>query len=197
MDEDLSFQSLLGRLRRGDEAAWAEFISQHEGEVRRVIRSRLGTVLRPVLDSADVWQSVLASFFVRVTLGQFELAGSHDLVKLLGRMARNKVVSQGRKQQAGRRDRRRAAPGAAEAAAEVPAPGPSPSELISRGELLQRARALLTAEERRLADLKAQGRGWDEIARELGGAPNALRMRLTRAVSRVARQLQLDEVGHG
>jgi RNA polymerase sigma-70 factor (ECF subfamily) len=190
------FEELLLRLRRGDEEAWAELVGRHEGEVRRVIRSRLGAGLRPVLDSADVWQSVLASLFVRVTLGQYELQSPQDLVKLLGRMARNKVVSQGRRNEAGRRDRRRVAPGGASETAQLPASGPSPSEVLSRCELLERVLDRLTPGERLLVDLKAQGHGWDEIAREVGGKPNAVRMRLIRAVDRVARQLGLDEVGH-
>src|SRR5262245_2293502 len=129
------FDELLGLLRQGDEAAWAELVRRHEAEVRRVIRSRLGAKFRPLLDSADVWQSVLASFFVRARLGQFELGGPRDLVKLLTRMARNKVVSQGRKLEAGRRDCRRVAPASGPEAER--AAGPSPSEAASREELLR------------------------------------------------------------
>jgi RNA polymerase sigma factor (sigma-70 family) len=192
---DLSFEALVHRLRRGDNAAWAELVSRHEAEVRRVIRSRLGAEFRPLLDTVDVWQSVLASFFVRVRLGQFELGGSRDLVKLLARMARNKVVSQGRKLEADRRDCRRVEPASGDEAARAADPGPSPSEAASHGELLRRVRDQLTAEERQLADLKAQGYGWQEISHAVGGAPNALRMRLVRAIDRAARRTGLDEVG--
>jgi DNA-directed RNA polymerase specialized sigma24 family protein len=172
------FEELLPRLRRGDEEAWAELICRCEGEVRRVVRSRLGAGLRPVLDSADVWQLVLASFFVRVSLGKFDLNSPRDLARLLGRMARNKVVSQGRKQEAGRRDRRRVARGATFDASQLPASGPSPSEVLCRCEPLERVQDQLRVEERLLVDRKGQAHGWEEIAREVGGAPNAAQMRL-------------------
>ena len=194
MTADVPFDELLRRLRRADEEAWAEVVGRYGAEVRRVIRSRLGASLRPVVDSADVWQSVLASFFVRLNLGQFDLDTPEQLVTLLTRMARNKVVTQGRKLQAVRRDARRVEAGSAEMN-ELAAPGPAPSATVARRELLQKVRGQLSAEERRLADLKSEGYGWQEIATAVGGAPNALRMQLARAVDRAARQLGLDEVG--
>jgi RNA polymerase sigma-70 factor (ECF subfamily) len=191
---DVPYDVLLHRLRRGDDEAWTELVRRHEGEVRRVIRSRLGSTYRPVLDSADIWQSVLASLFVRLSLGQFDLDTPTDLVKLLTRMALNKVASQGRMLEADCRDRRRVA-ASDSALRRVVAPGPSPSEAVSRCELLQRVRRQLSEEERRLAELHAQGYDWLEIAAAVGGTPNGLRMRLVRAVNRAARSLGLDEVG--
>jgi len=43
------------------------------------------------------------------------------------------------------------------------------------------------------ADQRAQGRSWTEIAEQAGGAPDALRMQLLRAIDRVSRELRLEE----
>ena len=51
----------------------------------------------------------------------------------------------------------------------------------------------MTPDERRLLEWREQGREWAEIAREFGGRPDALRVRLARAVARIARELGLDE----
>ena len=59
--------------------------------------------------------------------------------------------------------------------------------------MLDRLQQRLTAEERQLADLRAQGREWPEIAAQVGGTPSGRRKQLTRAVDRVARELGLDE----
>jgi hypothetical protein len=46
-----------------------------------------------------------------------------------------------------------------------------------------------------LADRRALGRSWADIAAEVGGKPDALRLRLSRAADRVAHDLGLDEDG--
>jgi hypothetical protein len=59
--------------------------------------------------------------------------------------------------------------------------------------LLHSLQQRLTPEDRQLADLRAQGREWPDIAVQLGGTPSGRRKQLTRAVDRVARELGLDE----
>ena len=56
----------------------------------------------------------------------------------------------------------------------------------------------LDAEERQLADLRAQGVAWADIAAQLGGTPDGRRVQLNRAVARVSSALGLvedDETG--
>jgi RNA polymerase sigma-70 factor (ECF subfamily) len=60
--------------------------------------------------------------------------------------------------------------------------------------LLAQVRDRLDDGERELADLRASGLAWADIAERLGGSPQARRMQLARAVDRVARALRLDEV---
>jgi RNA polymerase sigma-70 factor (ECF subfamily) len=192
MAQDQAFMDLVGRVRAGDGQAAAELVRRYEPAIRLAVRARLtDPALRRLLDSLDVCQSVLASFFVRAAAGQFHLDGPGQLLKLLEGMARNKLLRQAERQGAARRDYRRldrVGPGDGH----VLDPGPSPSQVVANRELWQQFHSRLTAEERRLADGRAAGRSWPEIAAEVGGRPDALRMQLNRALDRVTRELGLD-----
>src|SRR5262249_9745446 len=131
------------------------------------------------------------SFFVRAALGQFELDTPEHLLKLLARMARNKLGTAVAHHRAQRRDYRRAE--GAEEDRDLPARDGSPSAQVAGRELLEAARRRLSPEERRLLELRQDGREWADIARELGGSPDGLRVRLARAVERVAGELGLEE----
>jgi hypothetical protein len=51
----------------------------------------------------------------------------------------------------------------------------------------------MTEEERQLADLRADGRDWNQIAAQCGGSPEALRKQLARAIDRVSAELGLED----
>jgi hypothetical protein len=55
----------------------------------------------------------------------------------------------------------------------------------------------LSEEERQIADLRARGLAWEEVAGQLGGTAQARRMQLARAAERVSRELGLDEDASG
>ena len=186
-------RDLLRRVREGDEQAAAELVRTYEPAIRVAVRVRLTDArLRRLVDSIDICQSVLANFFVRAASGQFELERADQLVKLLVTMARNRVVNEAHKQQAARRDQRRLEAGALHENA-VADDDPSPSQIVANRELLGEFRSRLTEQERQIADLRSHGRAWPEIAADLGQNPEALRMRYTRAMNRVARELGLEE----
>jgi RNA polymerase sigma-70 factor (ECF subfamily) len=193
MPEDATFDALIGRVRAGDQDAAADLVRRYEPEIRRAVRYRLADArLGTLLDSMDICQSVLKSFFMRAAAGQYDLKTPQQLLGLLATMARNKLHSQARKHQALRRDRRRAAPGALDEEGLVD-PAPSPSGEVAARDLLHEVRRRLTPEERRLMDLRAQGHEWATIAAQLGGGVDALRVKLSRALDRVAGQLGLDD----
>jgi RNA polymerase sigma-70 factor (ECF subfamily) len=195
MPQDDSFHDLIRRVRCGDDAAAAEVVQRYGAALRRAVRARLTDPnLRRLLDSMDVCQSVLASFFVRASAGQYALDTPGQLVRLLASMARHKLLGQAERLRAARRDCRRQV--GDWAAGEPADPGPQPPQLAAGRELLQEFRSRLSEEERRLADQRALGRSWADIAAEVGGNADALRMRLSRAADRVARELGLDaEIG--
>jgi RNA polymerase sigma-70 factor (ECF subfamily) len=196
MSADTSFRDLVLRVRGVVAAAAAELVRHYEPALRRAVRVRLRDArLRRLFDSMDVCQSVMASFFVRAALGQYELDSPEQLLKLLATMARNKVVNAAARQGAGRRDYRRTEGGDAQAR-EIAGRGATPSQVVAAEELLQEARRRLGTDELRLLELRQQGREWADIAAELGGSPQALRKRLERAVERVATDLGLAEESH-
>jgi RNA polymerase sigma factor (sigma-70 family) len=194
MTEAPAFEELIRRIRAGDQDAAAVLVKHYEPAIRRAVRFRLADArLGTLLESMDICQSVLASFFIRAASGQYELRTPGQLVKLLTAMARNKLTSQARKQNAQRRDGRRVTAGGQDDNRFVAA-GPSPSKEFAVRELLQEVYRRLSADERQILDLRNEGRDWAAVAAHLGGGAEALRRKLSRALDRVAEQMGLDDV---
>jgi RNA polymerase sigma-70 factor (ECF subfamily) len=194
MLDEAAFRELMQQVRAGDESAATQLVRHYEPVIRRAMRFRMADRrLDAALDSMDICQSVLASFFVRTAAGQFDLDQPEKLVKLLVTMARNKLTSQARRHYAQRRDRRRTttAPGDGE----LGGTQSTPSQQIAARELLQELYRRLTPEELELVQLRNQGEDWSSIAHQLGGNAVLMRKRLSRALDRVSQELGLDE-GH-
>ncbi|WP_165226813.1 RNA polymerase sigma factor [Aquisphaera insulae] len=184
--------ALLDRFRAGDAGAAIELVRAYEPHLRRIIRLRIrDSRLRRLYDSADICQSVLASFFARLSLGQFDLESPAQLVRLLEIMARNKLATEARKANVTRRVEvgAVASPGGVSAVLDRPAPGPSVTEQVAWREMVEMVRVRLSDDERAISDMRAAGCEWSEIAARLDGGPDAVRKRLERAFDRVAREL--------
>src|SRR5262245_3947774 len=197
MSDSSEFLGLIQRVRSGDQSAATELVQRYEPLIRRQVRLQLEDQrLARLFDSMDVCQSVLASFFVRTAVGEYDLQAPEQLVGLLVKMARNKLASAARQATRQRRDYRRQAAGDLDVHA-VAAREPSPSRQVAGAELLQRARERLTEEERQIADLRGEDLAWDQIAERLGGNANARRMQLARALERIVAELGLDDETDG
>lgn len=193
MPGDHSFVELIQRVRQRDEAAAEELVRRYESAIRRVVRIHLrDSRMRRVLDSMDICQSVLATFFVRTALGQFDLETPEQMLNLLTSIARNKLTNQAHRLQAQRRDLRRDVV-IGEHADRLLSEASGPSEQVSAKEILEKVRGRLSEEELHLAEQRALGRPWQEIADELGATAVASRKKLTRALNRVLSELGLDE----
>jgi DNA-directed RNA polymerase specialized sigma24 family protein len=190
MVDSQEFRGLINRVRAGDEAAATELVRRYEAAIRRAARiAMLDRRLSRVLDSADIAQSVMASFFVRAALGQYTLETPDQLLRLLSRMARNKLANQSARLRAARHD-----PGHLADAVDiqgVPAPGACPARQAEARELLEETRRRLPPETLEILERRQRGDDWATIASDLGGQPEALRKKYARAVDRVARQLGL------
>ena len=186
-----TFRHLIEQVRAGDDQAAADLVQRYEPMIRRAARVRLtDRHLGRVLDSMDICQSVLASFFVRAALGHYDLSSPEQLLKLLATMARNKLANQANAQRAARRDVRRVEFGADHGA--IAGPDLSPSRHLGARELLEAARTRFTADELRIIDFRQEGAEWTDVAAVLGGTPEALRKKHARAVARVAHEIGLD-----
>ncbi len=191
--DDNQFRELIQRVRAQDQEAAAELMRRYEKAIRRVVRIHLrDSHLRRVLDSMDICQSVLASFFFRTALGQYELETPEQLLNLLASITRNKLTNQVQHLRAQRRDLRRDASLADDAIALIDRAS-DPSQQASAREMLERIRAGLDRPERYLAEQRALGRSWKDLAEELGSTDVALRKKLTRALNRVMKELGVDD----
>lgn len=186
------FLSFLLRVRGGDADAAAELVRRYERAVRVAVRIRLTDPnLRRHFDSLDVCQSVLGSFFVRIAAGQFDIQEPRDLVALLARMAEHKLSGKVRHWRRLRRDQRRVtADGELD---HLNAEGPGPEEIAIGRDLFETLRARLSPENRLLAEQRAAGHSWPEIAEQLGGTAQARRRQLSRAVNQLAAELGIDD----
>lgn len=197
MEPDPSFAAWMARVRAGDPAAAADLVRRYERAVRVAVRVKLTDPrLRRHFDSMDVCQSVMASFFVRAAAGEYDLDDPRQLVALLVKMAQNKLMMQVRRYRTKGRDVGRVA-AACDAVPPLADPGPGPDQQAAGRDLLDRVLDALPPHERELAQRRAVGQSWADVARDLGGTPEAHRMRLSRALDRVTEALGLDTVPDG
>jgi len=194
---DPGFIELIRQVEAGSEDAATELLRHYGPSLRRIARVRLhGSEIRRVLDSQDIYQSVMAVFFQRIQTGTFELQTPDDLIRLVSTMIRNRVTDKVRQHHAQRRDLRRNLSVENESIAVVDM-GDSPSVLVSREELISRFRALLTEQECLLLDERARGHTWQELAERLSATPDQLRKQLSRALEKVTAQLDPGGPDHG
>jgi RNA polymerase sigma-70 factor (ECF subfamily) len=195
MSEESGFQEFLRRIRAGEPEAAATLVRTYEPILRRSVRVwSVDPRLWRFFDPTDICQSVFASFFGRAALGAFELATPRDLLKLLVGITRKKLADHVRYESAARRDYRRVHTGV-HLEKKMLAYGPLPDQEVELQELLCEFDRRLTKEERWLAEQRAQGQSWDQIAQAGGDNPEALRKKLQRALERVAGELELRASG--
>jgi RNA polymerase sigma-70 factor (ECF subfamily) len=193
MSEQPDFAEFLRRIRCGDAQAAQELVRRYESAIRLAVRTRLtDPALKRQVDSADICQSVLGSFFVRAAAGQYDLTEPAQLVALLVRMARNKLANQARFARRQRRDAHLVT-AQDDAVEQVADGGPAPDQIAAARDLLAAVRASLSPEERELADRRGAGQSWTEIAAAMGGTATGRRMQLKRAIDRLAPRLGLTD----
>lgn len=93
----VAFDELMCRVQAGDADAAAELVHEYESDIRLEVRVRLRVQngrVRRMLDSMDITQSVLASFFAGVAVGRIAPQHPQQLLALLVTMARNKLLTQ-------------------------------------------------------------------------------------------------------
>ena len=191
---DTSFKSLIERLRQGDVFAAEQFYHGYGEQLRRVVRVHLiDPRLRRRLDSADICQSVFGNFFLRMALGQFDIANPADLLGLLSAMARNRVAYHANKERAARRDVRRDLPVAVDDL-DLPNDEESPSQIVASQDLISAFFQRLDGENKLIADLRREGRSWEEIAVERGRTAEAVRKQYQRALQRISRELEVEDL---
>ena len=136
MPDRTEFRQLIRRVRERDQEAAQELVRRYESAILRVVRIHMrDSRVRRVLDSADICQSVLASFFVRTALGQYEVDSPEQLLNLLTTITRNKLTNQANRLRAQRRDIRREC-SIGDYAGPLLHPASDPSRQVSAREIL-------------------------------------------------------------
>jgi RNA polymerase sigma factor (sigma-70 family) len=194
--ESEEFPDFLAALRQRDPQAFERLIALCGPEIRAQIRSGLkGAQLRHVLDSVDVWQSILFKFHQCVQKGQFQAETFDQVRGYVRTMARNKLVDIIRKAQTARRHQALALSGQrAGTASEAADPGSSPSHQVAYAELEQRFLSQLSPKTRQILGWKAQGWTWPQIAAELGELHATIRIRFDREIQRALEHLGRQEI---
>jgi len=191
MDDSEDFARLIRRIRAGDAEAAEELVKSYESDLRIIARVKLNDPrLRRLVDSMDICQSIFGNFFVRAYTGQFEIETPEQLMNLLATMIRNKVTDHARRHTARLRNIERIAGTPVD---ELPLLDhqPSAESVVAAREITHEVRRRLTIDELAVVDRRMNDLGWDEIAAELGGSPDALRKKMTRAMNRVSKELGL------
>jgi RNA polymerase sigma-70 factor (ECF subfamily) len=187
------FEQLIERVRAGDADAAEDLVKQFESTIRVAVRIRLfDPALRRQLDSLDICQSVLASFFVRVAAGQYHLHHPSQLVALLTKMAYNKLNWHARNSLRKRRDTRRLSD-VSDEALQLESHVPGPARQVEARELLQQARQHMDSTMRGIAARRVNGDTWDQVASELGGTAESRRKQFQRGMDEIAHLLGIDD----
>lgn len=180
-DADDEFPKLLARLRAGDEAALALLVERHGDIIRRTAHSLLGPLLRPHLDTMDLFQSLHRTLLIGLRDQKFDISTPDKLIALTATLLRRKVARHWRKLK-----HRRDITGSPvdlntqPADATHDALGADPAQTLPQTEQVQRLLASLDHLDRRLLELRLIGHNTADAARKLGVDPAIMRVRLGR-----------------
>jgi RNA polymerase sigma-70 factor (ECF subfamily) len=179
-------QVLVGRWRAGDAAARATLIARIDPLLRRFARGRVPQLLRHEQDTADLVQSTWLRVLDR--LGSISLQHPGDFFAYLRMVLINALRESLRRQGVSPIDFH----ADAEAVTSVlAASNVDPADWLAYEQIL----AAMPPEHRTLVLMRYEfGMSFAEISTELGETPNAVRMRLNRALARIAQVTDADPV---
>lgn len=187
MPTDPEFNTLMGRLRKGDEdAAQMAFHLM----VRRLIaqaRRRLRHFPPRLVDPEDVAQSVFRSFFCGLKAGEFELYNWDDLWGLLSRITWRKCGHKIEHLFTKKRDlRREVTPPDDWRELEALADDPTPSQAAILAETVETLMRDLEPRERVILSMRLEGHNVEDI----GKAVERTERTVSRVLSRVRKKLE-------
>jgi DNA-directed RNA polymerase specialized sigma24 family protein len=186
---DAGFHEFFEILRSGDTEAVGRLLSDFDPFLRRAIRLRLcDRRARRVVDTSDILQSLLKDYLSREVADAGD-ASSGRLRAYLAAAAQYKVSSKTRK------ERRRIAD--LDDIAEPVSDEPPASKQAEDRDFIDAIRRRLDEGDRRLFDLSQQGRTWQQIANEIGGHPDTLRIQLRRSVAAALAEIRPGEPMNG
>jgi DNA-directed RNA polymerase specialized sigma24 family protein len=175
----------LAVIQGRDAYAVGQLLHELDPFLRQIIRMQLiDGKLRHVIETADILQSLLKDFLGRGVDSPSARTDQGGLRAYFAAAVRNKVLKRLRKEER----RVGALPDDCQCLSrELPV-----SQQFEEQELLLAMRSRLSNYEVQILDLRMQGLTWREVAESVGQTPAAVRIRLTRVVGAV-----LKELGYG
>jgi len=198
MPGDESEYDLVERWRQGDQEAGNIIANRYGERLARLISRYMSPRLRQRLDPEDIVQSTFRSFFERTKQGQFRIASSADLLRLLIKIARNKTVGKQQIHSAAKRDmaaETELASGELEELA-VSREDP-PSDVVAMLDAVEKVLKEATQRDADIFALRLQDYKYAEIAKKLGITLSAVRSSLDRIKRKLQSLLNGDEDQQG
>ena len=160
---------LLAKYRAGDEQAATELFRRYVSRLTVLARARIAPRIARRFDAEDVVLSAYRSFFIRARDGQFALARSGDLWRLLVEIVLRKLYRQAARHTADKRsiDREQPLPTGGESAWEalsLRSASPTAEEAMALAEVLEIFMQQLEPLLRRVVELRLQDRPIADIA---------------------------------
>jgi RNA polymerase sigma factor (sigma-70 family) len=191
------WQRLIQGLREGNRQIVQEFCEQYGMLLEQLAEKHLSAKVRRRVGPETVVQSACRTFLRRAQAGEFRLADSEDLWRLLCAITLTKVREQVRFHQRQKRGLGQEVPLTSvspegEARRVEPAdPRPSPDEAAEFADQFQQLMASLDEEEQQLVDLKLQQCTNLEAAAHMGCSERTVRRILKRVQARLQRAFQV------
>jgi RNA polymerase sigma factor (sigma-70 family) len=191
------WQRLINGLREGDPQVVREFCEQYGASLHEVAEKYVVGALRRRLGPEDVVQSACRTFLRRARDGQFQLADSENLWRLLCAITLAKFREQSRyhlRQKRGldREVQPARTPGEESTGRFDPAdPQPTPAEAVEFADQLRQLLASFDDEEQRVVELKLQEYTNEEIAERLQCSERTVRRTLKRVQARWLRTAEV------
>jgi RNA polymerase sigma factor (sigma-70 family) len=193
MPEATDFPDLIQRVRCGDEAAAAELVHRFQPFLQRLVRIRMRQRvdykrMRLQVDPSDVCQSVFRSVLEGLQKGRYRLEQPADLERLLQAMTRFNIATKARRWGV----RLRSLVDDFEAQKLLDS-APGPDHGVDARDLVDAIQVEFTEDELEILTLRLDEAPWADVAKRLGGTPDAVRVKMSRAIARVRDRMKQGE----
>jgi RNA polymerase sigma factor (sigma-70 family) len=185
------WQRLIGGLRAGDAVTEREFWARYGEALHRLAEKRLSPPLQARVGPEDVAQSACRTFLRRARAGEFQLADSTALWRILCLLTLTKVREQARfhrrRKRSVDREVRLGAPAGDSSAPvlDVIDVGIAPDDAAALADQMEALFARLDEQERQVVALKLQDLTNDEVALRLNLSERTVRRTLKRVESKL------------
>lgn len=181
------YQGVLDRARAGNQAAILRLVQVYEPDIRLIARARLGSAIRPILDSVDVAQSVHRCVVLGLRRGSFDISTPEKLVAVAVGMVRIKIARHWRRLRIQERSKAGFDRDAnlSHVLAALTSREDNPAHVAELKDQMNRVSKELSDLELQVVQMRLDGYSTAAVARELGLDADMLRVQLGRLRKRL------------